>query len=75
MKGFTPNYKFWHLHGKTTGYEYGSTSEPQIVDRLEEPRTDVDYGVGTEEMVNDNYREEEPNAEARRFFDMLEAGK
>ena len=75
MKGFTPNYKFWHLHGKTTGYEYGSTSEPQIVDRLEEPRTDVDYVVGTEEMVNDNYREEEPNAEARRFFDMLEAGK
>jgi len=35
----------WYLHGEN-GYEYGSTSEPQPVDRLEEP--DVDYGVGTE---------------------------
>ncbi|XP_033148227.1 uncharacterized protein LOC103868691 isoform X1 [Brassica rapa] len=75
MKGFMPNYKVWYLHGETTGYEYGSSSEPQNVDRLEEPRTEVEYGVGTKQMVNDHYRGEEPNVEARRFFDMLEAGK
>ena len=78
MKGFMTNYKVWYLHGETTGYEYGSSSsssEPQTVDRLEEPRTEVDYSVGTEQMVNDHYRGEEPNVEARRFFDMLEAGK
>ncbi|CAG7863762.1 unnamed protein product, partial [Brassica rapa] len=45
MKGFMPNYKVWYLHGETTGYEYGSSSEPQTVDRLEESRTEVDYGV------------------------------
>ncbi|KAL0734574.1 hypothetical protein Bca4012_010784 [Brassica carinata] len=50
MKGFSRNYKVWYLHGET-GYEYGSTSEPQPVSepqpdiRLEEPRTDIDYGV------------------------------
>ncbi|WZY69126.1 hypothetical protein YC2023_001366 [Brassica napus] len=53
--GFSRNYKVWYLHGET-GYEYGSTSEPQPVSelqpdiRLEEPRTDIDYGVGTEQM-------------------------
>ena len=26
-------------------------------------------------MVNDHYRGEEPNVEAMRFFNMLEAGK
>ncbi|XP_033146851.1 uncharacterized protein LOC117133895 [Brassica rapa] len=80
MKGFSRNYKVWYLHGET-GYEYGSTSEPQPVSelqpdiRLEEPRTDIDYGVGTEQMVHDHYRGEEPNPESRRFFDMLDAGK
>ncbi|KAL0733697.1 hypothetical protein Bca4012_009907 [Brassica carinata] len=56
-----PNQKtFWYLHGET-GYEYGSTSEPQSVSepqpdiRLEEPRTDIDYGVGTEQMENSLY--------------------
>lgn len=33
---------------------------------LEEPRTDGDYGIGTEQMVNNHYRWEEPNAEARK---------
>ncbi|KAF3535913.1 hypothetical protein F2Q69_00023516 [Brassica cretica] len=53
--GFSRNYKVWYLHGET-GYEYGSTSEPQPVSepqpdiRLEESRTDIDYGVGTEQM-------------------------
>ncbi|KAF3579502.1 hypothetical protein DY000_02032613 [Brassica cretica] len=48
--GFSRNYKVWYLHGET-GYEYGSTSEPQPVSepqpdiRLEESRTDIDYGV------------------------------
>ncbi|KAF2612164.1 hypothetical protein F2Q70_00012725 [Brassica cretica] len=53
------------------------TSEPQPAVRLEEPiRTDVDYGVGTEQMVNDHFRGEDlPNAQARRFYDMLDAGK
>ncbi|WZZ31896.1 hypothetical protein YC2023_015297 [Brassica napus] len=52
---FSRNYKVWYLHGET-GYEYGSTSEPQSVSelqpdiRLEESRTDIDYGVGTEKM-------------------------
>ncbi|WZZ25165.1 hypothetical protein YC2023_008566 [Brassica napus] len=61
MKGFSRNYKVWYLHGET-GYEYGSTSEPQPVSesqpdiRLEESRTDIDYGVGTEQMVHDHYR-------------------
>ncbi|WZZ39401.1 hypothetical protein YC2023_035660 [Brassica napus] len=56
MKGFSRNYKVWYLHGET-GYEYGSTSEPQPVSepqpdiRLEESRTDIDYGVGTRQMV------------------------
>ncbi|WZZ80220.1 hypothetical protein YC2023_100792 [Brassica napus] len=50
MKGFSRNYKVWYLHGET-GYEYGSTSEPQPVSepqpdiRLEESRMDIDYGV------------------------------
>ncbi|KAF2575712.1 hypothetical protein F2Q70_00001275 [Brassica cretica] len=54
--GFSRNYKVWYLHGET-GYEYGSTSEPQPVSelqpdiRLEESRTDIDYGVGTEQMA------------------------
>ena len=80
MKGFSRNYKVWYLHGET-GYEYGSSSEPQPVSepqpdiRLEESRTDIDYGVGTEQMVHDHYRGEEPNPESRRFFDMLDAGK
>ncbi|WZZ33420.1 hypothetical protein YC2023_016821 [Brassica napus] len=51
MRGFTQSYKVWYLHGEI-GYEYGSTSEPQPVVRLEEPRTEVDYGVGTEQMDN-----------------------
>ncbi|XP_056864276.1 uncharacterized protein LOC130511354 [Raphanus sativus] len=78
--GFSRNYKVWYLHGET-GYEYGSTSEPQPISefqsdiRLEESRTDIDYGVGTEQMVHDHYRGEEPNPESRRFFDMLDAGK
>ena len=52
---------------------------------LEEPSTNIDYDVGTIQMVNDAYREnwplmveeediwEKPNVEARRFFDMLDA--
>ncbi|WZZ36602.1 hypothetical protein YC2023_020003 [Brassica napus] len=34
MKGFSRNYKVWYLHGET-GYEYGSTSEPQPVSELQ----------------------------------------
>ena len=76
LSGFTRSYKIWYHHGETD-YEHGSTSEPQPAVRLEEPiRTDVDYGVGTEQMVNDHFRGEDlPNAEARRFYDMLDAGK
>ncbi|XP_010518611.1 PREDICTED: uncharacterized protein LOC104793884 [Camelina sativa] len=83
--GFMPGYKIWFLHGERP--EYISSSEPYIVDSVEEPRTEVDYGVGTVEMVNDAYREnmqsmgqnvdrlEEPNAEACKFFSMLDAAK
>ncbi|RID67560.1 hypothetical protein BRARA_D02635, partial [Brassica rapa] len=76
LSGFTRSYKIWYHHGETD-YELGSTSEPQPPVRLEDPiRTDVDYGVGTEQMVNDHFRGEDlPNAEARRFYDMLDAGK
>ncbi|KAF3601189.1 hypothetical protein F2Q69_00037737 [Brassica cretica] len=35
--GFSRNYKVWYLHGET-GYEYGSTSEPQPVS---EPQPDI----------------------------------
>ncbi|XP_056858427.1 uncharacterized protein LOC130507800, partial [Raphanus sativus] len=75
-RGFTRSYKIWYHHGETD-YEYGSTSEPQPAVRLEEPiRMDVDYGVGTEQMVNDHFRGEDlPNTQARRFYDMLDAGK
>ncbi|KAL0805704.1 hypothetical protein Bca101_098195 [Brassica carinata] len=52
LSGFTRSYKIWYHHGETD-YEHGSTSEPQPAVRLEEPiRTDVDYGVGTEQMVS-----------------------
>ena len=70
MKGFLRNYKVWYFHGEI-GYEYGSTSEFQFVSefqfdiRLEEFRTDIDYGVGTEQMVYDYYRGEESNFESR----------
>ncbi|WZY87248.1 hypothetical protein YC2023_033632 [Brassica napus] len=51
LSGFTRSYKIWYHHGETD-YEHGSTSKPQPAVRLEEPiRTDVDYGVGTEQMV------------------------
>lgn len=76
LSGFTRSYKIWYHHGETD-YELGSTSEPQPAVRLEEPiRADVDYGVGTEQMINDHFRGEDlPNAEARRFYEMLDAGK
>ncbi|KAL0667474.1 hypothetical protein Bca4012_030178 [Brassica carinata] len=46
--------QIWYHHGETD-YEHGSTSEPQLAVRLEEPiRTDVDYGVGTEEMESNH---------------------
>ncbi|XP_010501566.1 PREDICTED: uncharacterized protein LOC104778843 [Camelina sativa] len=78
-------YKIWFLHGERL--EYISSSEPYIVDSVEEPRAEVDYGVDTIEMVNDAYREkmqsmgqnvdrlEEPNAKACKFFSMLDAAK
>ncbi|KAF3507640.1 hypothetical protein F2Q69_00004711 [Brassica cretica] len=54
LSGFTRSYKIWYHHGETD-YEHGSTSEPQPAVRLEEPiRTDVDYGVGTEQMAEEN---------------------
>ncbi|KAF2565819.1 hypothetical protein F2Q68_00024983 [Brassica cretica] len=55
--GFSRNYKVWYLHGET-GYEYGSTSEPQPVSepqpdiRLEESRTDIDYGVAINKCLD-----------------------
>ncbi|XP_013624852.1 PREDICTED: uncharacterized protein LOC106331040 [Brassica oleracea var. oleracea] len=101
LKGFTRGYKIWYLHGER--FEYGSSSEPQTADRLDEPTTDVDFGIGTVQMVYDAYGEnlpsgeeegdrqeqpnvenfpceeegerEQPNLEARRFFEMLDAAK
>ncbi|WZY87210.1 hypothetical protein YC2023_033594 [Brassica napus] len=86
LKGFMPGYKRWYLHGEQI-LDYASTSEPQTADRVDEPSTDVDFGVGTMQMVNDAYREnfpsqeededrrEVPNLEAMRFFEMLDAAK
>ena len=86
LKGFMSGYKRWYLHGEQI-LDYASTSEPQTVDRVDEPSTDVDFGVGTMQMVNDAYREnfpsqeededrrEVPNLEAMRFFEMLDAAK
>ena len=101
LKGFTRGYKIWYLHGER--FEYGSSSEPQTADRLDEPTTDVDFGLGIVQMVYDAYGEnlpsgeeegdrqeqpnvenfpceeegerEQPNLEARRFFEMLDAAK
>jgi len=101
LKGFTRCYKIWYLHGER--FEYGSSSDPQTADRLDEPTTDVDFGIGTVQMVYDAYGEnlpsgeeegdrqeqpnlenfpceeegerEQPNLEARRFFEMLDAAK
>ncbi|KAF3576450.1 hypothetical protein DY000_02030622 [Brassica cretica] len=76
--GFSRNYKVWYLHGET-GYEYGSTSEPQPVSelqpdiRLEESRTDIDYGVGTEQMWE--YLVEASAAEAEAISATLAAAK
>ncbi|KAL1224623.1 hypothetical protein V5N11_000952 [Cardamine amara subsp. amara] len=85
--GFTPGYKIWYLHGEQK-YDYGSTSEPTVLECLgDRTEVDVGVGVGTVKMVNDAFREnaqyggeerdrfEEPNLEAQRFFDMLDAAK
>ncbi|CAE6201306.1 unnamed protein product [Arabidopsis arenosa] len=82
--GFMPGYKIWYSHGESESMlDYGSTSQHYLPDSVEEPSTEVD--VGTFQMVNDAFREnapsfaqdedrvEEPNIEARRFFDMLDA--
>ncbi|XP_013624193.1 PREDICTED: uncharacterized protein LOC106330231 [Brassica oleracea var. oleracea] len=86
LKGFMSGYKRWYLHGEQI-LDYASTSEPQTVDRVDEPSTDGDFGLGTMQMVNNAYREnfpsqeededrrEVPNLEAMRFFEMLDAAK
>ena len=83
--GFTPNYKIWYLHGEVDIGNIPSTSEYVPVS-IEESRMVVE-SRDTIEMVNDAFREnissfmedgdrvEEPNLEARRFFDMLDAAK
>ena len=83
--GFTPNYKIWYFHGEVDTGNMPSTSEYVPVN-LEEPRMVVESS-DTMQMVNDAFREnissfiengervEEPNLEARRFFDMLDAAK
>ena len=89
--GFVPGYKIWYNHGEndTMVDNYGSTSEQYVRDStsLVEPAVEVESTVGHVQMVNDAFREimslgseygdrgEEPNAEARKFFDMLDAAK
>ncbi|KAF2575646.1 hypothetical protein F2Q70_00002515 [Brassica cretica] len=78
--GFSRNYKVWYLHGET-GYEYGSTSEPQPVSelqpdiRLEESRTDIDYGVGTEQMRNRDVEESDVGVAALHHHWTLESSQ
>jgi len=87
-EGFMSGYKVWFMHGENESMvNYGSCSEYYPVDRLVEPNPEVDANVGTVQMVNDAFREnvhsfdgdsdrvEEPNLEARKFFDMLDAAK
>ncbi|KAL1213937.1 hypothetical protein V5N11_002512 [Cardamine amara subsp. amara] len=83
--GFRANYKVWYYHGKNDSYHVGSSSQNEP-ERVEEFRTGEE-NVGTVQMVHDSfmenmhsfpedgYRVEEPNLEARRFFDMLDASK
>ncbi|CAA7017316.1 unnamed protein product [Microthlaspi erraticum] len=88
---FMPGYKVWYSHGETDlmVQNYGSTSDilgGRSV-RLEESTPEVDENLGMVHMVNDAFREniasyvhdgsrdEQPNIEARRFFDMLNASK
>ncbi|KAF3488260.1 hypothetical protein F2Q69_00054262 [Brassica cretica] len=52
--GFSRNYKVWYLHGET-GYEYGSTSEPQPVS---EPQPDISSSEYTEEHSTSELPEE-----------------
>lgn len=57
------------------------------MDRLDKSSTNVDFGVGTVQMVNDGYREnllsreenedrrEVPSLKTMRFFEMLDVAK
>ncbi|XP_024014993.1 uncharacterized protein LOC112088874 [Eutrema salsugineum] len=77
----------WYYHGENDIVVEGSTSiVASETERLEEPLMTVE-NVGTIQMVHDAFMEnqqsfqedenrvEEPNLEAKRFFDMLDAAK
>ncbi|CAA7018778.1 unnamed protein product [Microthlaspi erraticum] len=85
--GFMPGYKIWYSHGESEEMAYTNASASSS-NRIEaEIRPEVEENRGTVQMVNDAFREnvalfgeeenriEEPNLEARKFFDMLDAAK
>lgn len=53
-----PGYKIWFLHGET---DYVRTSKPQTTNSLDEPSTDMNYGVCTIQMVKDTYSKNLPS--------------
>lgn len=55
LKWFMPGYKIWYLYEERL--DYSSISEHHTADCLDEPSTDVKFGVNTVQMVNNAYRE------------------
>ncbi|XP_024010229.1 uncharacterized protein LOC112085259 [Eutrema salsugineum] len=87
--GFMPGYKIWYMHGETESMvNYYSSASGVIEEPTPDVEMVNDVNVGSiVQMVNDAFQEnvasyiqdgnrtEEPNLEAQRFFDMLDAAK
>jgi len=75
-RGFMAGYKVWYSHGETDStVNFGSASEENNMGGLGEQQGGLDEHIGTVQMVEDRYRVEEPNFEAQKFYDMLDAAK
>ena len=77
--GFTPNYKIWYLHKEVDIGNIPRTNENMAVS-LEESIDAVEmvkdaFRENISSFIEDGNRVEEPNLEARRFFDMFDAAK
>lgn len=75
-RGFMAGYKIWYSHGETDlMVNFGSTSEENNLRGVGEQQGGLDEHIGTVQMVEDRFRMEEPNFEAQKFYDMLDAAK
>lgn len=75
-RGFMAGYKIWYSHGETDlMVNFGSTSEENNLRGVGEQQGGLDEHIGTVQMVEDRFRTEEPNFEAQKFYDMLDAAK